>query len=171
VTEFWATLIGAAVGVVAGAFIQYIVAILLARGEQKRQRQALKKEMQYNLQVVSDLSDECRRLRNAVNGDTLKLYFGYLAYERAFFTQSIALLNNGLLYRWFPIEALQKLQKISAILNGNNANWVNNNIKQRREAATSGTQFDKSETVNFVNFVETQINDVRKLLNEFIALI
>jgi hypothetical protein len=95
-TEFWATLTGAAVGVVAGAIIQYIAQIFIDRSKQSRQRQALKKEMQYNLAVVSDLSDECRRLRDAVNGDVLKTYFGYFNYERGIFSQSNALLNDGL---------------------------------------------------------------------------
>src|SRR5207302_9686462 len=128
-TEFWATLIGAAAGVIAGALIQYIVQMFLDSNAQKRQRRALKKEMQYNLLVVSDLSDEYGRLRNAVNGDALTTYFGYLNYGKGFFNQSIALLNNGLLYQWFSIEALKKLQKVSTILNVHNENWVTNNIK------------------------------------------
>jgi hypothetical protein len=70
-TEFWATLMGAAFGVLAGALIQFIAQYFIDRSAQDRQRQALKKEMQYNLQVLLDLSDECRQLRNAVNGDTL----------------------------------------------------------------------------------------------------
>jgi hypothetical protein len=170
-TEFWATLVGAAVGVVAGALIQYIAQHFVDRNAQVRQRHALKMEMQYNLQVVSDLSDECARFRNAVNGDTLKIYFGYLGYEKALWSQTNALLNSGLLYHWFPVGVLKKLQKISTVLNVNNANWVNNSITQRRETAKAETGFNKTDVVQFVNFIENQINETRTLLSEFIALI
>jgi hypothetical protein len=105
-----------------------------------------------------------------VNSDTFRLHSGYLAYERGIFTQSNALLSNGLLYRWFAIEVIQKLQRISAILNGHNANRVNENFRRRQEMAKSG-QFDKTETVQYLNVVEGQINEARKLLHELIALI
>jgi hypothetical protein len=170
VTEFWATLIGAAAGVVAGALIQYIVQFFIGRLEQRRQRQALKKEMEYNLQVVADLIVECTNLRNAVNGNALNMYFGYLQYERGIFAQSIALLNNGLLYRWFTIEALKKLQRITSILNVAHANVINSSIKERRDAAAAGT-LSQAQATQFVNFIERELTEIRQLLNEFIALI
>jgi hypothetical protein len=169
-TEFWATMIGAAVGVVAGALIQYIVDYFVAQQTERQQRKALKKELQYNLEVVAELAHECTQLRNAVNSDTLPIYWGTFNYGRAFFVQSNALLSNGTLYKWIDTDALKKLHKVSATLFVNHANWVNNNITQRREAAKAGT-LDKTEATQFVNYIELQINETRTLLNEFIALL
>jgi hypothetical protein len=100
-----------------------------------------------------------------------KNLFGYLGYEKALWSQTNALLNSGLLYHWFPVGVLKKLQKISTVLNVNNANWVNNSITQRRETAKAETGFNKTDVVQFVNFIENQINETRTLLSEFIALI
>jgi hypothetical protein len=168
--DFWATLLGAAAGVVAGALIQYLVQFFINLRTQRQQRQALKKELQYNLQVVSELADECTKLRNAVNSDTLPMYFGFFGFGQAFFVQTTTLFTNGTLYQWFTIETLKKLQKISAILNINHAGWVNNNVSQRRDAAKAGN-FDKAEAVQFVNYLDQQISETRTLLNEMIALI
>ena len=169
--EFWATLTGAAVGVVAGAFIQYIVQFFVDSRTERHQRAALKKEMQCNLQLIHELLAEVTKLRNAVNGDSIQTYFGFFNYERGLFSQATALLNNGSLYRWFSIDDLKKLQKVSFKLNVNTANFVNQNITQRRERAVKKEGFDKIETVQFVNFIENALNTTRELLTEFIAVI
>lgn len=127
--------------------------------------------MQYNLLVVSDIADECARFRNAVDGDALKIYFGSFNYEKAMWAQTNALLNSGLLYLWFSIETLKKVHKISTILNATNANWVNNNINKHREAAKKGGGFDRTEVVQFVNFIEKQVDEARALLKVFIGQI
>jgi hypothetical protein len=171
VTTFWATVLGAAIGVLAGAFIQYIVDYLVHRRSKANQRSALKKELQYNLLVVGDLITEARNLRNSLNADSLPTYFGYLGYEKAFFTQANALLNGGQLYEWFSIADLKKLHKVSVCLNANNSEWVNKNISQRRDAAVKGEGYDKSEAGNFVKFVEDQISETQSILNDFIAIL
>jgi hypothetical protein len=171
VSEFLATLVGAAVGVVAGALIQYVAQLFLERRVQKYQRQALKKELQYNLQVVGDLERECTRLRNAVNSGTLGSYFGYLSFERAIWSQTNVLMFNGLLYRWFAIEALTKFQKVVAILSAPTSGWINSNIAQRRESAQKGEASDKVQLAAFVDHVENQINEARACLNDLLGLI
>lgn len=169
-SEFWATLIGAAVGVIAGAFIQYIVQHYVDRRTERHQRAALKKEMQCNLQLISELIAESGRFRNAVNGDALTSYFGYLNYEKGLFAQAGALLSSGMLYRWFSIEQLKKVQAVSYTLNVNTANFVNQNITQRREAAKNG-ELNKVEAVQFVNYVESELQKHKSLLEEFIDII
>jgi hypothetical protein len=171
ITALWATVLGAAIGVIAGAFIQYTVDYFVRRRDEVSQKSALKKEMQYNLLVVSDLINEARNLRNSFNADSLPVYFGYLGYERANFTQASALLSNGQLYRWFSIEDLKKLHKVSFCLNVNNSNWVNNSIKQRRDTAEKPEMYDKREVGNFVKFVEDQISETQTILNDFIAVL
>ncbi len=169
-SEFWATLIGAAVGVIAGAFIQYLVQYYVDRRTQRDQRAALKKEMQCNLHLISELQAEAGRLRNAVNGDALTSYFGFFNYEKGLFAQAGALLANGMLYRWYSIEQLKKLQAVSYAMNINTSNFINQSITQRRDAATKG-ELNKVEMVQFVNFIESELQNNKYLLEEFIAII
>lgn len=168
---FWATVLGAAIGVVAGAIIQYGVDFLVRRRTEHDQRAALKKEMQYNLMVVGDLITESRNLRNAFNGDLLRDYFGILGFDRGNFTQSNALLNSGKLYKWFAVEDLKKLQRIAFLMNPGNANWVANNIKLRCESSKDPKTYDKGETGKFIKFIEDQISELQVLLNGFTTLL
>jgi hypothetical protein len=114
--DFWATFLGAAFGVVAGTLVQFGTQYLFNHFTGKEQRSALKKEMQANLALVSDLKAEATRFRNAINGDSLNKYFGFFNFERGLFIQSTALMNSGKLYKWFSIDDLRKLQVISTKL-------------------------------------------------------
>ena len=169
--EFWATLLGAAVGVVAGTLVQYGVQALTNYSTERNQRSALKKEVQLNLALVAEIKAEATRLRNAINGDALPKYFGYLNFERGLFSQSNVLLSNGKLYNWFSIDELRKLQVVSFKLNASTANFVNQNITQRRERATARENYDKSEAVQFANYIDNQLSEIEKLLNEIISAV
>ena len=74
---FWATTFGAAIGVVAGTLIQYLLDLLLAKRSRVRQRHALVKEMSYNRSLVAELTEELGRFRNAVNARVFNTYYGY----------------------------------------------------------------------------------------------
>ena len=141
--EFWATLAGAAVGIVAGTLIQFLVQLVIDKRRAMEQRKAFRKEMAYNLAVLQDISEETTRLRNAINGDALAQYAGHFPYEQGLFTQTSALLNSGNLYSWLPIEDFKKLQRIVSTLSANRAVWVNNQVTQRKEASISGQGFSR----------------------------
>jgi hypothetical protein len=169
--EFWGALAGAAVGVVAGTIVQFLVQKILNFRADLMAKAALRKEMECNLQLVAELEAEAQHFRNAVNGDVLATYFGYFNFERGLFIQASALLNSGLLYKLYKIDDLKKLQIVSTRLQVNTANFINQNITRRREAAKLGHDYNKQEAVQFVNFVDTQIKETRKLLSEFIAVL
>jgi hypothetical protein len=61
---FWATVFGAALGVVAGTVIQYLLSLALDRRSKERQRKALVKEMVYNRSLVDELAREAQQFRN-----------------------------------------------------------------------------------------------------------
>lgn len=63
---FWATVFGAALGVMAGTLIQYLVTLLLNQQTKKRQKNALMKEFVYNRSLVDELMGEIQKFRNAV---------------------------------------------------------------------------------------------------------
>jgi hypothetical protein len=169
--DFWATFLGAAFGVVAGTLVQFFTQSLFNRSTEKEQRSGLKKEMQANLALVSDLKAQAAVFRNAINGDSLNKYFGYFTFERGLFSQTTALLNSGKLYKWFSIEDLRKLQLISTKLNVAASSFINQNIVQRRDKAIAGEGYDKSEAVQFANYIDGELRETETLLNQFIALI
>ena len=72
--DFWATFLGAAFGVVAGAFIQYLVQMWIARHNRKLVLSDLRKEAQYNLGVANDMLNEISRFRAAAQPDTFSTY-------------------------------------------------------------------------------------------------
>ena len=106
-----------------------------------------------------------------MNGDSLTAYFGFFNYERGLFYQANALLANGLLYKWFSTDELKNLQLIASKLNLTTSNFINQSIAQRRELAANASGFKKTEAVQFVNFIETELNATRKLLDDFITII
>jgi uncharacterized membrane-anchored protein YhcB (DUF1043 family) len=64
---FLATVIGAAVGVVAGTLIQYFLTMALEYKSKARQKTTLMKELTYNRALIDELAEELQRLRNALN--------------------------------------------------------------------------------------------------------
>jgi cytochrome b subunit of formate dehydrogenase len=129
---FWATVFGAALGVVAGTIIQYFITLSLEHKSKARQKNALMKEMIYNKSLACELSKEVQKLRNAVNGGVLNKYFGYFPYNKAIFAQAIASANNGMLYELLSIEHIKNAQHVVSVLSGNTETWVNSEITRRR---------------------------------------
>jgi hypothetical protein len=158
---FWATVFGAALGVMAGTLIQYLVTLLLNQRTRRRQKNALMKEFVYNRSLVDELLAELQNFRNAVNGDALNTYFGYFGFSRAIFAQANACTINGMLYELFSADEIRHAQRIVSLLSAANENWVNGEIKRRRDTLiNTPAQFNKAEAVQFVNFLENQIRDV-----------
>ena len=166
---FWATVFGAALGVVAGTVIQYFLSLALERRSKDRQRKALIKEMIYNKSLVDELSKEAQKLRNAVNGGVLNKYFGYLSFEKAIFAQANARAADGILYELLSADDIRHVQRIVSTLSVNNANWVNGEITRRRNAMINAPdQFDQGEVVSFVDFVENSIRDLGQWIDAII---
>jgi hypothetical protein len=158
---FWATVFGAALGVMAGTLIQYLVTLLLNQQTKKRQKNALMKEFVYNRSLVDELMGEVQKFRNAVNGDVLNTHFGYFGYSRAIFARANACTINGMLYELFSADDIRHAQRIVSLLSAGNENWVNGEIKRRRDVLiNTPAKFNKAEAVQFVNFVDNQIREL-----------
>jgi hypothetical protein len=154
--DFWATMTGAAVGVVAGVLIQYLFTLLLNSRLARAQKNALRKELEYDRAVVAELKTELDRLRNAVNGNVLAQYYGHLGMGRAFFAQTVAMATAGKLYEFFSVDDLKQLQGVMSLLNGNTEVWVNAEIKRRKQEAAT-PQYNHAEAVNFVDYLSNQL--------------
>lgn len=167
---FWATVFGAAIGVVAGTFIQFFLTKILERQSTIRQKTILMKELTYNRALVNELFAEEKRLRNAVNGGVLDTYNGFFPFGNAIFAQAQAAALNGAIYELLSKDQVRLAQKVVFLLSAQNSNWVAAEIAKRKNSfINSGTTFDQRDAVNFVDFLEQQIHDIGKSLDELIS--
>lgn len=166
---FAATLIGTAIGVIAGIFIQYFLTLALEKRSKKLQLNALTKEFIYNKAFVEELVEEAKNFRNAVNGGVFDKYFGYFQLGKALFIQANASATSGVLYEIFEADDIRNIQKVVSKLSIGTENWLNGEITRRRQAAVSSpTAFDKIELINFVDFVDKDMSDVARSINSII---
>jgi hypothetical protein len=169
---FWATVFGAALGVVAGTIIQFFITLALEKKSKARQKDALMKEMIYNKSLVCELSKEIQKFRNAVNGGVLNKYFGYFPYSKAIFAQANASANNGMLYEFLSIDHIKNAQQVVSVLSVNTENWVNNEITRRRDILIKTPEsFDRAEIVGFVDFIDKQIQELEQTIDVLIAVL
>lgn len=166
---FWATVFGAALGVIAGTVIQYVLTFALDRRSRAHQKKALVKELTYNRSLVDELVQEAKKLRNAVNGDVLSSYSGYFSFGKGLFAQAHAATISGMLYDFLSIEDIKNAQKIVYLLSNTNENWVNNEISKRRALSADSQRFDRAEAVRFVDFIEEQLSDLVTRIEQLIG--
>jgi hypothetical protein len=166
---FFATVFGAALGVVAGTIIQYFLTLALQRKSTARQKRALVKELTYNRSLIDELAQEAQRLRNAVNGGVLDQYLGYFAFNNAIFAQANASATNGVLFELLSVDEIRHAQRIVSLLSINNANWVNGEITKRKNVLiNTPAQFDRHESVRFVDFLDNQIRELGQWIDGII---
>jgi hypothetical protein len=169
---FWAAVLGAAIGVVAGTCVQYLFELLKSGDIKKRQVRALIKEYEYNKALVDELQKEIVNLRNAINGGVLDSYSGYFPFSKAFFHQTNSFASSGLLHELFSVEEMIGLQRVTFLLSVGNEAWVREGIERRSKAAKEATleaPFDQREGVQFVTFVESQLNELHRLIDRLIG--
>jgi hypothetical protein len=166
---FWATVFGAAVGVVAGTLIQYFLTMALEYKSKARQKTTLMKELTYNRALIDELAAEAQRLRNAVNGGVLDKYAGYFAFNNAIFAQANAAAINGVIYEILSTDEIKRAQRIVSLLSINNANWVSGEITRRKNTLINTPQeFNQHEAVAFVDFLENQIRELGQWLDALV---
>jgi hypothetical protein len=151
--DFLAALLGAAIGVVAGALIQYLAAFLINRYERRRRWSDLQIEAEYNLNIAEEMLNEVRRFRAAAQPAT---FANYQWYFRAKDMLSIALtrmVNSGELYRMFNRQEILDLQSIVQFFTPALEQNFANQIEQLK------TTDDYAGAMNLANHLERQIND------------
>lgn len=164
--NFVAVAIGACIGVVAGSVVQFGANILMLKFFKKNQKQNLKKELQYNLSLVGDLSNEVVKLRNAVNGGVLGNYYGYYKCSDGLFLQVTALAQNAVLYEIFSEENIRKLQKIVSILSIHHEGWLNESITKYRDQFVSQVGYVQADCVNFVDLIDNQFTELEGFIGD-----
>lgn len=161
--EFFATLLGAAIGVPAGSLVQFLAQAFIDRGREARQRASLLKEVEYNLLILRSLREEATKFRNAVNGRALGTYFGYLSFSDGLFVQTSELAKNGNLYRWFDVATISTIQKAAKFFSSGNEAWFNAEVKKLKEQFEANSErLNYEEAVKFANYLEGSLEAMER---------
>jgi hypothetical protein len=154
--DFWATVlgsaIGAAVGVVAGAFIQYLVQIWIERRNRKLVLADLRKEAQYNLGIANEMLAEVGRFRAAAQPETFATYQWYFRCKDMLGIALNRITLSGQLYRIFNEREITEIQQLRQFFDPPfETNFIAGRISQLRDNK------DISEAHNFANFLDGEI--------------
>jgi hypothetical protein len=147
-SQFIATLLGAAFGVVAGALVQYLAEAYLNRRKAMQQRRDISAEAVYNISAVGELIAESGRLRAAAQPGAIQTYFGVFQFNAVLWIAMQQMVTSGLLYRAFTHMEIEKIQKAMLFLNGNTGQFVANRINQIKAAT------DINDALQFANWIE-----------------
>jgi hypothetical protein len=115
--DFCATFLGAAFGVVAGAFMQYIVQVGIERRNRKLLLSDLNKEAQYNLGVANDMLKEVDRFRAATQPAIFPTYQWYFRAKDMLGVALGRMISSGQLYRIFTQREVSEIQQVQQFFN------------------------------------------------------
>lgn len=155
--------LSAFLGVIAGTAVTIATQIFFQRKSENQKIDNLKFEFLLNIKKIDSFLDELTKYRNAVNGDSLAMYFGYFDLSRVVSVIANDMFLSGLLYKYLTHEDIGKVQVIFSEFSLSGENYINNQITQ------SKAQFDKQKAVGDVDFWEKKFKDHRKTLQEILS--
>jgi hypothetical protein len=98
-------------GVVAGSIVTLLVNYLAQRLDERSQIKNLVFELSLNCTKLEEWLEELTKYRNAVNGDSLDSYYGYIRLSSAIGVTTNQLHTRGVLYRHLSHEHIAQLQE------------------------------------------------------------
>jgi hypothetical protein len=152
---------GVFLGVVAGTAVTILVHLWFQRRKEKGEIRNLKFELNLNIEKIKGFIDELVSYRNAVNGDSFHMYFGYFKLSAGVSVTTTKLFTDGVLYKYLSHDHIGMLQEVFNDLTVIGENYMNNQITQRREALMRleaqgqrdlWTRELKPQVVNEINF-------------------
>jgi hypothetical protein len=150
--DFWATFLGAAVGVVAGATIQYLAQIFIDRHHRRLVLLDLRKEAQYNLGVANDMLGEVIKFRAAAQPETFATYQWFFRSKDMLGTVLNRIITSGQLYAMFSKREIAEIQQLRQFFDPNfETAYIFNQVNQFKEAKNF------AGALQFANHLEGQI--------------
>jgi hypothetical protein len=150
--DFVATLFGAAIGVVAGAAIQYLAQIFINRHNRKAVLSDLRKEAQYNLGVANDMLGEVAKFRAAAQPETLATYQWFFRSKDMLGTVLNGIISSGQLYRMFTQREIAEIQQLRQLFDPTlESTFIATRINQYKENK------NYAEALLFANHLEGQL--------------
>jgi hypothetical protein len=156
--EFWGTFIGAGVGVVAGAFVQYFAQRLYVRGDRKSLLQALQREIQFDETVIDSLIGEVANLKSAIGANSLATYYGYFRVTDVFFIMAQKCMAETLLYGALSGPDLTKLQQAAAFFTPGTQQYISGKIDEFKQGA--------DDPLAFANFLDGEFKHHKQGLHD-----
>ncbi|MCP4365304.1 MAG: hypothetical protein GY800_08420 [Planctomycetes bacterium] len=150
-------------GVIAGTAVTIATQMFFQWKSEKHKLSNLKFEFMLNIKKIDGFLNELTKYRNAVNGDSLNMYFGYFDLSRVVSVIANDMFSSGLMYRYLTHEDIGKVQVVFSELSLNGENYINNQITQ------SKAQFDKQKAVGDVDFWEKKFKDHKKTFQEILS--
>jgi hypothetical protein len=121
---FVATLLGSAVGVVAGTIVQYFTQIFIAARQARARRANLAKEFAHNLAVVARVKEDLARVRSRVGAGEAWSYQPILPFGDGLHLILDKMSVEGEIYDLFGFDDISKLQKVCRFLIHPQSEWV-----------------------------------------------
>lgn len=150
--DFWATFLGAAFGVVAGAFMQYIVQVGIERRNRRRLLSDLNKEAQYNLAVANEMLKEVARFRAAAQPAIFSTYQWYFRGKDMLGVAMGRMISSGKLYRMFTRREVTEIQQLQQFFNPQmEQQFIANRINQLKDTN------DLAGAHQFANYVDGEM--------------
>lgn len=162
-SAFTATLLGSAFGVVAGALIQYLVAILVIRYRRTKNLADLRVETEYNLAIAEQMLDEVQKFRAAAQPATFQSYSWWFRAKDMLGIALKRIIDSGELYRMFSKEEILDIQALVQFLNPNMEQFISDRINELK------VNDDVNGAHQFANHIEREINARIKTIRALLA--
>lgn len=153
---------GVFLGVLAGVAVTLLTQWFIQRRNETKKLKNLKFEFEYNIKKINNWLEEVTRYRNAVNGETIRAYFGYFDLSRIVYATTNEMFLSGLLYKYLDHDDIGKLIAMFQLYTLYGENYLNNQIAQNKE------NFRKDKAVQDVDFWEKEFKDHKKTLEEIL---
>jgi hypothetical protein len=128
--DFLATLMGAAVGVVAGTVIQYLVQIWVNRHSRKLNIKDLKIEAEYNLAIAEQTLTEVGKFRAAAQPATFANYKWFFRSKDMLSVALTRTINSGEFYRIFNRQEIVAIQELVQWFNAQFEQFIFDHIEK-----------------------------------------
>lgn len=150
---FVATLLGAAVGVIAGALIQYLSQILIDRYNRKKVLADVRTEAEYNLAIARQMLGEVAKFRAAAQPATFQAYQWYFRSQDMLAIALNRVTNSGELYRLFDHNEILEIQSMRQFFSPQfERQFISDQINLHK------TNSDIPEAHQFANFLDAELN-------------
>lgn len=159
--------IGILIGIVIGTMVTLIAQWFVQRQKENETLKYLKFEIDLNITKIDRWLEEINNYRNAVNSDTLNIYFGYFDLARVATNFYYNTFYSGLLYKYLDFESINELQVIFSEFVQSWETIINGEVKENRDIfVNKSVKFDKPAVTQKINFWENKFKTHKKTLQK-----
>lgn len=162
--EFWGMFFGTAIGVVAGAFVQYVSQKCFAAWQSQNLLKAWKKELDFNIGSVDELIKETTNLKAAIGSNGMNTYYGQFLFTKILWFMQDKALMEGLLYAVLKEEDIRKLQNAAIFFNINGQNFISDRINLIKLG-------QEPTPLHFVNYIERELAEHKQSIQNAARII